>query len=358
MASSAAFIEAAEADGDRARSIQPGYYQLRVPDVRGGGRGAAAGPGLPGRAAGDPRRGAARRHQRPGRHGGARRAEPDRAGHLSHRGRSATLRDGRRAAGGDERDRPGAAGRAVLGAGRRGQGRPAAPAGGPAGARPLRRAPRPAGGGRAARAAGDLGRPAGGQRSGGRGAEHRLQPVPGADHLLAGGEGSHHPGHGQGRAGDLQPARRRPPAGAGLDGQLPAGPAGAAHHGGRIGTRPGPYNSYLSRRAAADADRGARPGGDRRRAGARNRARGCTSCAARPTGPRASPRRSPSTTRTSRRPGRTGPSEPGRRHPAFSSVVRPGRPGCAARPARPAPRGRKSGRPSWRRRARPRSGAR
>ncbi|HVH21927.1 MAG TPA: endolytic transglycosylase MltG [Pseudonocardia sp.] len=30
VASSAAFIEAAEADGDRARSIQPGYYQLRA----------------------------------------------------------------------------------------------------------------------------------------------------------------------------------------------------------------------------------------------------------------------------------------------------------------------------------------
>ena len=48
VAGATAFIEAAEADGDRARSIQPGYYQLRVADVRRGGRGAAAGPGRPG----------------------------------------------------------------------------------------------------------------------------------------------------------------------------------------------------------------------------------------------------------------------------------------------------------------------
>ena len=67
------------------------------------------------------------------------------------------------------------------------------------------------------------------------------------------------PGHGQGRAGDLQPARRRPPAGAGLDGQLPAGPAGAAHHRGRPG-RARAVQQLRRRRPAADPDLAPRAG--------------------------------------------------------------------------------------------------
>ena len=69
------------------------------------------------------------------------------------------------------------------------------------------------------------------------GRRDRLHPLRGADHVSLVEKEAHHPGHAQGRQGDLQPARRRAAARAGLHGQLPAGPAGAAHH--RRTTGPG-----------------------------------------------------------------------------------------------------------------------
>ncbi len=64
-------------------------------------------------------------------------------------------------------------------------------------------------------------------------------------------------GHAPGRAGDLQPAGRRAAARAGLHRQLPARPAGAAHHGGGPGAGRA-VQQLRGRRPAADADRRSR----------------------------------------------------------------------------------------------------
>ena len=271
--------------------------------VRRGGGGPAAGSGVAGRSAGDPRWRPARRHQRPRRHGHPRRADPDLPGHLrdGRRRRRCVSVDELRTAMADTDP-------AQLGvpSGRwpTSQADAEPPAGGPARARPLRRrapACRPS----TCCAACSTPRPTRLEASGLVAGAQSVGDiaVPGADHLLAGREGGDHRGHGQGRPGDLQPARRGPAARARLHGQLPAGPAVAPHE-----PRPGqarPVQQLPRHRAAADADRSGRVG---TRSPPRWRpppAPGCTSCAARPTAPPASRTRSPSTTPTWPRPART-----------------------------------------------------
>ena len=135
VASPLAFINAAEADGDRARSIQPGYYHLRSQMS-----GAAAVALLL-----DPASRVGQLEIRGGVQLDDTRA-PDGSvvpGVLTliSQATCMTVDGGRRCVSADElraamsEHRPGAAGRAVLGAGRRGQGRSAAAPGGSAGAR-------------------------------------------------------------------------------------------------------------------------------------------------------------------------------------------------------------------------------